>query len=519
MQRGLRQRMTTSRDIPLTPRESSEDSTHDRAAILNLDDADEHDQLLPSSPAYDETLEAESLLNDHIQYGTTTKPVRLMAFRIGLAVALVLIFISAAAAFAPRRQLSYDASATFYNGSTTYDATVIMISLDGFRADYLDRNNTPTLSRLGIMDGEEGCLSVTFPNHWSLVTGLYPESHGIVGNEFMDPQLNDTFFYKDPARSWDSKWWKGEPIWITSVLQNKRSAVLMWPGSNVKVNNVLSTYHIPYSGNYTASEKADVILNWLDMPRDERPQLMNIYIPQIDSVGHRQGPNGQGVTDMLADMDASIGHLVEGLQARNLYNHVHVVIVSDHGMAETNKNRLIFWDDIVSPDLLAQLEEREVWPLLAVRPKANAPLDTVDKIYAQFLNYTKQPDNTKDKSAPQSHFQVYLREDVPDKFHYSNNQRIAPIVAIPDVGWSFVTHKEFDGTKDYHPKGVHGYDNMAEEMRAIFIARGPMFDREYSTGEPVEPFLNTEVYGVVARALGLSPASNNGTLEGVLQQD
>lgn len=137
---------------------------------------------------------------------------------------------------------------------------------------------------------------MTFPNHWSLVTGLYPESHGIVGNEFMDRELNDTFFYKDPARSWDSKWWKGEPIWVTSVLQNKRSAVLMWPGSNVKVNNAMSTYHIPYSGNYTATEKADVVLNWLDMPRDERPQLINMYVPQIDSIGHRQGPNGQGVS-------------------------------------------------------------------------------------------------------------------------------------------------------------------------------------------------------------------------------
>jgi predicted AlkP superfamily pyrophosphatase or phosphodiesterase len=138
--------------------------------------------------------------------------------------------------------------------------------------------------------------SVTFPNHWSLVTGLYPESHGIVGNEFIDRELNDTFFYKDPARSWDSKWWKGEPIWVTSVLQNKRSAVLMWPGSNTKVHNEMSTYHIPYSSNYTTIQKADVILNWLDMPRDQRPQLMTMYVPQVDSIGHRQGPYGQGVS-------------------------------------------------------------------------------------------------------------------------------------------------------------------------------------------------------------------------------
>lgn len=225
------------------------------------------------------------------------------------------------------------------------------------------------------------------------------------------------------------------------------------------------------------------------------------------------------VTEMLAEMDATIEHLIQGLHARNLYEHVHIVVVSDHGMAGSSRDRLIYWDDIVSQDLMDQLEEREVWPLLAIRPKPAAPKDTVEKIYNQFVNYTKQPDNTPDKSAPQSHFQVFLRQDIPQRYQYRNNQRIAPILGIPDVGWSFVTHKEYDGSKDYHPKGIHGYDNLAEEMRAIFIARGPMFDNIYKTGKPVKPFLNTEVYGVVARALGLKAAPNNGTLDGLLVQD
>ena len=118
----------------------------------------------------------------------------------------------------------------------------------------------------------------------------------LVMNSF-NPELNDTFYYKDPARSWDSKWWLGEPIWATSVLQNKRSAVLMWPGSDSRVHNTLATYHIPYSNNYTTTEKADVILNWLDLPRDKRPQLMTMYVPQVDSIGHAQGPDGIGVSE------------------------------------------------------------------------------------------------------------------------------------------------------------------------------------------------------------------------------
>jgi predicted AlkP superfamily pyrophosphatase or phosphodiesterase len=155
----------------------------------------------------------------------------------------------------------------------------------------------PSLSPLPIPIYICLCLqSVTFSNHWSLVTGLYPESHGIVGNEFFDPELNDTFYYKDPARSWDSKWWFGEPIWATSVLQNKKSAVMMWPGSDTKIENTLATYHIPYSTNYTTLQKAETILNWIDLPRDQRPQMMNMYIPQVDSAGHAQGPNGKRVS-------------------------------------------------------------------------------------------------------------------------------------------------------------------------------------------------------------------------------
>ncbi|KAG2173675.1 hypothetical protein INT43_005095 [Umbelopsis isabellina] len=522
------------KDIPLLPRGSSDrppsyfsqnDSDEHR-----LTDSEEHDQLLSSTPeheyGYTQASEQENLLGDNSTpafLGNQSRTRRIVIFRLVIAMLLVAVFISFVSIFAPGHSAGYNPSATFFNGSHTFDATVIMVSLDGFRADYLDRNITPALHRLA-NEGIQApymnpCFpSVTFSNHWSLVTGLYPESHGIVGNEFSDPDLNDTFYYKDPARSWDSKWWFGEPIWATTVLQNKKSAVMMWPGSDTKIENTFATYHIPYSTNYTTFQKAETILNWIDLPRDQRPQMMNMYIPQVDSAGHAQGPNGKRVNETLVDMDKTIEHLIAGLEERNLYDHVHLVIVSDHGMAESNRNRLIYWDDIVPKDLMAELEEREVWPLLALRPRATAPSDTISKIYSHLLNFTQQPDNTPDKSGPQSHFQVYLRENIPEHLHYRNSHRIAPILGIPDVGWSFVTHKEYDGSKDYHPKGIHGYDNMAEEMRAIFIAKGPLFDGNYKVGEPVAPFVNIEVYGLVTKALGLSPAPNNGTLDGVFVQ-
>lgn len=177
-------------------------------------------------------------------------------------------------------------------------------------------------------------------------------------------------------------------------------------------------------------------------------------------------------------------------------------------MAQTHKSRVIYYDDILSAQSRSYLMEREAWPLLNLRPKENAPSDAVDQIYSEFLNYTNN--HNKDEI----HFSVYLREEIPDKYHYSSNQRIAPIVAIPDVGYSFVLHEEFNNTADgdYRPRGIHGYDNFAYEMRAIFMARGPRVERKWGRGAILKPFQNTEVYHFVTNLLNLEPSPNNCTV-------
>ena len=210
-------------------------------------------------------------------------------------------------------------------------------------------------------------------------------------------------------------------------------------------------------------------------------------------------------------MDNAIGHLITGLAERNLDSHVHLVIVSDHGMAQTDKSRLIFYDKIISKESESFLRKREAWPLLGLRPKDDAPDYALDQIYTEIYQYTQQNENP--------HFQVYKRQDIPHRFHYNSTEKIAPIIMIPDVGYSIIRSTDFDPSsgKAYRPMGIHGYDNMAFEMRAIFVAKGPSIRKEYKTGSVVEPFFNVEIYRFLTRLLDLNPAPNNSTLNGIFK--
>ncbi|ORX62158.1 Phosphodiest-domain-containing protein [Hesseltinella vesiculosa] len=380
---------------------------------------------------------------------------------------------------------------TFYNGTHYFGPTVILISLDGFRQDYLQRGITPNL----IEFANQG--SITFPNHWTLVTGLYPEAHGIVGNEFYDPALDEIFIHKKVEISSQPKWWKGEPIWQTATKQGKKSAVVMWPGSSV--TSMAPDYLMDYERGITAEAKLDKVLDWLDLPLEERPQMISVYVPQVDQKGHGGGPSGSQLNGVLKTVDDAIGHLLQGLVQRHLDSFVHVVIVSDHGMADTNKTQGIYYDEILSPESLSYMMEREAWPLLNIRPKRDAPPHALQQMYDELFQYQQQHPDT-------AHYRVFLRENVPEAYHYSNNDRIAPIVMVPDVGYAIV---EKGG---YFPKGIHGYDNLAEEMRAIFMARGPRIDRLLGRGSMLNPFQNTEVYHFVADILNLTPAPSNCTL-------
>ncbi|KAI8972779.1 alkaline-phosphatase-like protein [Pilobolus umbonatus] len=398
------------------------------------------------------------------------------------------------------------------NGTHTFSSTVILISLDGVVNHDLDLHITPELSRIA----NEGIRAdymtpsfppITFPNHWSLVTGLYPESHGVVGNYFYDPALNDSFYYKSPARSWDSKWWGGEPIWITAVKQDRKSAVIMWPGCSTEFDGVRPSYVMPYSDYVTFDEKINQVFDWFDLPLEDRPEFVGLYVPQIDQAGHAYGPYANETMTQLQLADKSIRYLMRGLEERNLTNIVNVMIVSDHGMSETDKSRLIYYDRFLTEEEMGLIWKTEASPLLGIRvyPDLNEA-EAVDRLYNAFKRY---------ENTTEAHFKAYKREDIPSRFYFQDNVRIPPLLILPDVGWNFVTLNEFNPDKEsvYHPRGVHGYDNLSPESRAIFVAEGPYFPR----GQRAKPFQNVELYNVMSNILNLKAAENNNTLNGVLK--
>jgi predicted AlkP superfamily pyrophosphatase or phosphodiesterase len=368
------------------------------------------------------------------------------------------------------------------NGTALFGPTTILISLDGFRADFLKRGLTPRMNAF-IQEGVSpdymlpSFPSVTFPNHYTMVTGLYPESHGIVSNTFWDPNMKAEFYNTDLSRSMQPKWWGGEPLWVTAESQGIKTGVHMWPGSEAHIG-IEPSYLDKYNGSELLLHKVEKILGFLDKPgaesegvapNDMRPQFIAAYVPNVDSDGHLYGPNSTEIRNTINHVDRMLDDLFHGLESRNLTNIVNVVIVSDHGMATTSVDRLIQLEDLIDVRLIEHIDG---WPLYGLRPKDPADLQGLyDKLSLESM---KNPN-----------FDVYLRDtNMPARYHFSKNDRIAPLWIVPKTGWAIVSKSEMS-IQDakakgiaYHPRGLHGYDHEHPLMRAIFIARGPAFPHQ-----------------------------------------
>ncbi|KAI0476417.1 ectonucleotide pyrophosphatase/phosphodiesterase family member 1 [Xylariaceae sp. FL0804] len=401
------------------------------------------------------------------------------------------------------------------NGTALFAPTTLIISLDGFRADFLNRGLTPRLSAF-IKEGVSPLYmtpsfpSVTFPNHYTIATGLYPESHGVVGNTFWDPALEAEFYYTDPDKSLDPKWWGGEPFWVTAEEQGFRTAVHMWPGSEAHVMNMEPSFLDKYNGAEKLPRKASRILEFLDKPGPEdpnadpselRPQIIAAYVPNVDADGHKYGPNSTEIRSTITAVDTMLDQIFLGLEERNLTDIVNVIIVSDHGMATTDISRMIQIEDLVDLEKVAHLDG---WPLVGIRPKEP---DDLQELYEQAYAAGRSNPN----------FDVYLRDkDMPERYHFQNNDRIAPLWIIPKTGWAIVEKAEFDiqdgkaNNLVYHPRGLHGYDHEHPLMRAIFVARGPAFPHQPHS--KVEIFQNINVYNILCDSVGMKSIANNGTL-------
>ncbi|GAA5922187.1 hypothetical protein JCM3775_003521 [Rhodotorula graminis] len=414
-----------------------------------------------------------------------------------------------------------------WNGSSWWDPTVLLVSIDGVRADYLERGLTPHLlniSRKGMRAEylKPSFPSLTFPNHWTLLTGLYPSAHGIVANDFWDPALGREFDYREPSMSWGKEWWGGEPIWATAVKSKLRSAVFMWPSPPELTSGVSPTRFYPFINDSPYENKVDRVAKWLDLDYAHRPHLMAVYAPEVDQEGHRHGPESDVVAHTLADVDDFVRQLFDEVDRRNLTDVVDVVVVSDHGMADTSMDRLIFLDDVLGADGFDSIERNEGWPCAGLRFK---PGSDEDKLVERLRDAA---------SRSGSGFECYTRETMPERWHFTGHERIAPVYCVPDVGWAITSHHELDVVMqgEYSVKGNHGYDNDDPSMHAIFVAHGPFASQLKSSSRfaqrhrqrgaiPSDPattvipgFANTEVYELVAELLHIpveERARTNGT--------
>ena len=380
-------------------------------------------------------------------------------------------------------------------GKATLTPTVLLISLDGFRWDYLERYDAPTLKRLAA-EGVRARQMIpsfptkTFPNHYTIVTGLYPEHHGIVSNTMYDPEMDASFSIGNREAQRDGRWWEGEPLWVTAEKQNQTSATYFWPGTEAEIQGVRPTYWGPYDGRVPGPERVDQVLAWLDLPQEERPTFVTLYFSTVDSRGHASAPVSDEVAAAVRTVDGHLARLVEGLKTRGLYDDVNIIVVSDHGMVETSPERVVLLDDYIALD---DVHIVEYSPVLMLRPKAGRD----DAVYEGL------------REAP--HLTVYRKEDLPDAFHYRAHHRIPPLLGIADEGWSISTRAFVRDNPNSFRGATHGYDHRLPSMQALFVARGPAFIE----GVVVEPFANVHLYSLMTHILGLEPAPNDGDLGAV----
>ena len=367
---------------------------------------------------------------------------------------------------------------------------LILVSIDGFRADYLDRGLTPALASIAD-DGvraeamKPAFPTLTFPNHYTLVTGLTPDHHGIVNNRMLDPARARAFNYKDPQTISDPAWWNGEPLWVSVEKQGLHAATMFWPGSDVAIKGVRPSEWLAFNGKLSADQRVDQLLQWIDLPGAQRPAFFTLYFEQVDHAGHEKGPDSRDVNDALAEVDAGLAHLVDGLRRRGLFDRTNLVIVSDHGMTATAPDRRIYLDDVVP---LADVEVVNYGILagIAVHPGRDA-------------------EARRALLAEHAHMQCWRRNDVPRRLHYGANRRIPALLCLAADGWIITSHA-YENGGGHFSRGEHGYDNDDPAMRALFVAHGPDFKR----GLVVPEFDNVDVYPLLAHLLHIRPQANDG---------
>lgn len=368
---------------------------------------------------------------------------------------------------------------------------VVMLSLDGFRWDYAEDVLTPNLDRIAKIGVKAESIkssfpTKTFPNHYSIATGLYPDHHGIVQNSFHDPESDRYYALFDRTAVEDGTFYGGEPIWVTAEKQGIVSGSYFWVGSEAAIQGIRPTYWKKYDHKFPYEQRIDSVISWLQKPEDVRPHLVLWYMDEPDHTGHYTGPESEELDSVIMHLDKLVGIFLDKLKQLPFADQINVIVTSDHGMCKTSNERKVVLENSITMDWVETMQGYN--PNYVIKAKEGY----IDSLMIE-LKETE-------------HITSWKSDEIPERLNYGTHPRTLDIVVVADSSWSVVLSENKNVGK-----GAHGYDNNNTDMDAIFYAYGPAFKVNY-----ISPtFNNVDIYPLIAHILNLQPAEVDGTFENV----
>lgn len=372
---------------------------------------------------------------------------------------------------------------------------LLLISIDALRTDYLGKGDTPHLDRLA----EQGVRaegmnpsypSLTFPNHFTLVTGLRPDRHGVVHNTMREEGLGD-FRVADLAAVGNGRWWQAEPIWVSAEKAGLPTAIWAWPGSAAQIDGVRPTRWKPYDESVPATQRVDDVAGWLEEPVATRPRFAALYLEMVDGAGHAHGPDAPQTREAVREADAAVGRLIDSLARKRMLDRVNVIVVSDHGMASVPPGQVVAVEDMVPVEDATVIS---IGQSVGIAPRAGRVEAAEKRLLGRH-----------------DHYECWRKGELPARWHYGRNPRVPPIVCQMDEGWDAIPAASV-AKRPPGARGSHGYDPALPSMRATFIARGPAFRR----GAVIASFDNVDVYPLMTQLLDIPARENDGDIAPLL---
>lgn len=374
------------------------------------------------------------------------------------------------------------------------DNYTVILSLDGSRWDYADYYDMPffdSLAAVGVKARMEPSFpSSTFPNHYTMATGLVPDHHGIVGNSFWNPETQEAYGIREKGPRYDPRYYLGEPVWITAQKQGVKCGVVYWVGSDIAIKDTYPTYyrHWDEEPHWNFEERCDEIVRLLCLPQEERPRLVMGYFDEPDHQGHVHGPFSPETKEMVEHMDSLVHSLYLRLKALPHGDRINFIVAGDHGMTEISPERFISWKGLIDEDLVDHIigsTPTSIW----------VKEGHVDEVY--------------DALKGVEHINVWKKEEVPEYLNFGTSDRVGDIIVSPELGWQF----NFAPSRN---NGTHGFDPRETDMMVAFRAVGPDFKEGYEaplTEGEGSAFHNTDLYPLLCHLLGVEPAPVDGRLE------